>query len=175
MLVFRRIISTLLDRFKEKEKAKPGRRSLSEPRQSYTDLSRVKASNLSDTSFAAAVSKIQDETLESLRNDHIQKENSETTRRFDDDKLDGSESPIGEGASVRRRRLTTTDGQYNVEEVYSSTMEQLAAAMAFNTMSPAPDNPYRTSSRGASVPRSSPQMAAPPNFEWYRLSLCRMS
>ena len=75
-------------------------------------------------------------------------------------------------ASVRRRRLTTTDGQYNVEEVYSSTMEQLAAARAFNTMSPAPDNPYRTSSRCASVPRNSPQMTAPPNFEWYRLALC---
>ena len=138
---------------------------MSEPRQSYTDISRTKASNLSDTSFAAAVSKIQDETLESLRIDHVQRANSETTRRFDEDKLDGSESLNGEGGSVRSRRPTTTDGQYNVEEVYSSTVEQLAAAMAFNTISP-PDNPYRASSRGASVPRSAPQMAAPPNFEW---------
>ncbi|KAI0223454.1 hypothetical protein LSAT2_025358 [Lamellibrachia satsuma] len=150
-----RIISTLLDRFKDKEKTKPGRRSMSEPRSSYPDIMPMRSSNFSDTSFAVAVSKIKDETLESLRDDHVQKGHSEPTRRFDgiDDVGRGSD---GESAALA--------GQYDVDEVYSSTMEQLANAMTVSTSSRS-----STYYRGTSVPRSSPQMAAPPNFEWVLL------
>ena len=126
---------------------------MSEPRNSYPDIMPMRSSNFSDTSFAVAVSKIKDETLESLRDDHVQKGHNEPTRRFDgiDDVGRGSD---GESAALA--------GQYDVDEVYSSTMEQLANAMTVSTSSRS-----STYYRGTGVPRNSPQMAAPPNFEWY--------
>ena len=91
-------------------------------------------------------------------------------RRFDgiDDmgRVTDSESDT---RSAERRRLQALADQCEVQEVYSSTVEQLSAAMASCASAPSRSTTYYRPTRAASAPRSSPQMRAPPNFEWYGL------